>query len=173
LDDWPGGILQKYSTLVPMLKEAMKELGFNSEEISRRNYLGECGEEDAVGVWESNIGIKLCCFPTIETIPTIMEITSENRARGEGLLVLINQNFFLGPLSSCDLKAWFESIETIYRLENLNVKGPVGLSIRGLLYRKYPEDWSMGRRLDQGGYELIETLSSNPSRYLTNLCSPI
>lgn len=41
LDDWPGGIKQKYSTLYPMLIETMKTLQFKQTEINKREYLGK------------------------------------------------------------------------------------------------------------------------------------
>jgi hypothetical protein len=89
-----------------------------------------------------------------------------NSIKGEGdLCVLLNQNFFLDPLSSKDDKAFLTSLESIYHIENLNMKGPAGLSIRGLLYRNYPGEWETGRRLDQGGgYEVIKTFSTKPCR---------
>ena len=69
LDDWPGGIKQKYSTLYPMVMETMKALNFSAEAMKKREYLllpgGEGGEDDAVGVW-SHDGIYLCSFPTPE-----------------------------------------------------------------------------------------------------------
>ena len=40
LDDWPGGIRQKYTVLQPMLKSMMKVLEFSEGEISQRNYIG-------------------------------------------------------------------------------------------------------------------------------------
>ena len=54
LDDWPGGIPQKYSVLSPMLQVTMGFLNFTSSAIAERSYLGEGGEEDAVGVWSDN-----------------------------------------------------------------------------------------------------------------------
>lgn len=72
LDDWPGGIKQKYLTLYPMIMETMKSLNFTSEAMKKREYLilpgGEGGEDDAVGVW-SHDGIYLCSFPTPEVQP--------------------------------------------------------------------------------------------------------
>jgi len=50
LDDWPGGIKQKYSTLLPLLAELMKELNFSSEAMAERRFLPE-GKDDAVGLW--------------------------------------------------------------------------------------------------------------------------
>jgi hypothetical protein len=46
LDDWPGGIKQKYLTLYPMIIETMKELKFSPEEMKKREYMGgEIGED--------------------------------------------------------------------------------------------------------------------------------
>jgi hypothetical protein len=46
LDDWPGGIKQKYLTLYPMIIETMKELKFSPVEINKREYMGgEIGED--------------------------------------------------------------------------------------------------------------------------------
>ena len=52
LDDWPGGIAQKQNTLRPMLQSMMKTLEFSDIEINQRNYVGEFGVDDSVGIWE-------------------------------------------------------------------------------------------------------------------------
>lgn len=49
LDDWPGGIRQKYATLRPMLLETMKALNFTKNEMEERKYV-QGGEDDAVGL---------------------------------------------------------------------------------------------------------------------------
>ena len=166
LDDWPGGIQQKYGTLSMMLLETMKLLDFNPMEMRRREFLGECGAEDSVGFWQdADKGFQICCFPTMETIPSILRLIESSRLKENGdLILLINQNFFLNPLSCRDSKKFVESLESIYHIENLNMKGPRGLSIRGLLYRRFPEPWMVARRLDSGEYEVIQTYPTRPTR---------
>lgn len=167
LDDWPGGIKQKYATLVPMLKETMKQLAFSpTEQSSSPQYIGDCGEEDSVGFFaDESLGIQLICFPTLDTIPAIQDLLAKNAEKENGsLIVLINQNFYTDPFTPSNAKDFISSIETIYQIENLNVKGTAGLSVRGLLYRRFPEDWSVGRRLDEGGYERIAVMARKPSR---------
>eukprot|EP00960_Hanusia_phi_P051505 760847-Hanusia_phi.AAC.1 len=38
LDDWPGGIGQKYQTMRAMLGETMRELGFDREEMEAKDF---------------------------------------------------------------------------------------------------------------------------------------
>ena len=166
LDDWPGGIRQKYGTLSMMLLETMRRLDFNPTEMRRREFLGECGAEDSVGYWQDpDRGFQICCFPTIETIPSIVRQIESSQIKETGdLMLLINENFFLGPFSSRDNRKFVESLDSVYHIENLNMKGPRGLSIRGLLYRRFPEPWVVGRRLDNGEYEVIRSCEMRPSR---------
>ena len=123
--------------------------------------VGDYGTEDWVGYWESP-EYQLCCFPTIESIPAIKEIINSNIDLDNGkLFVLINQNFFIDPLTAATSKTFVNSLDTVYKLENINAKGVGGLSVRGLLYGKYPGDISIARRLDVGGYEVIGSTSGS------------
>ena len=93
LDDWPGGIQQKYVTIRTMLIEMMKSLEFRPEELDCRNYVGEYGKDDAVGIWRDR-EFTICCLPTSDSIPILMDmqkIDSNNET-----FVLVNQQFFLG-----------------------------------------------------------------------------
>lgn len=138
LDDWPGGIKQKYATLYPMIAETMKALKFDPVEIRKREYLGgEMGEDDAVGIWSDlDQQICICCFPTPDTIPAIIEYKKWTNINS--IFVIINQQFFLDPLSKDESKNFLSSAEIIYRLESLNMRGPGALPVRGILYRQYP-----------------------------------
>ena len=40
LDDWPGGIQQKYSTILPLLQVTMKALNFDSSAIQETKFIG-------------------------------------------------------------------------------------------------------------------------------------
>ena len=157
LDDWPGGIKQKYSTLRPMLVESMKLLGFSKAVLESRKYLGDSyGEEDAVGFWSDN-GISICCFPTVETIPflkeikqniqfqtdTTAEISDDSMNKSSSILVIVNQQFFLDPLSDTDSQSFLSDINYGYLLETLNMKGPGALPVRGLLSRDYPNPYKV------------------------------
>ena len=54
-----------------------------------------------------------------------------------------------------------------YVLDSLYMKGQLALPVRGLLYRKYPGDYMVGRRLDgpiAGEYVVIATYPTRPSR---------
>lgn len=162
LDDWPGGIAQKYNALVPMLEETMKRLDFSSSSIRARRFIGECGEEDSVGFWSDASGsLQMCCFPTVDSIPSLAQAmeTSPNST-----LVIVNQNFFINPLSSGEAKRFARSLETVYRMETLSCKGVGGISVRGLLYRKFPGDWMLARRLEAGEYEVVAALPNMPER---------
>ena len=121
-----------------MLAETMRALKFNPAEISKRAYLGgEIGEDDAVGLWsDTEQQICICCFPTPDTIPAIIEYKKWTNINS--IFVIINQQFFLDPLSKNDSKNFLSSAEIIYRLESLNMRGPGALPVRGILYRQYP-----------------------------------
>ena len=165
LDDWPGGIKQKYSTLRPMLIETMKSLGFSATAIAARKYLGGGGgEEDAVGIWNDK-DIYICCFPTVETIPILktiiqqletrcksdtgrnnndsIDIIIDDTTKKTGILVIVNQQFFLDPLSNQQSKDFLNDIPHGYILEGLNMKGPGALPVRGILYRQYPHSFKV------------------------------
>ena len=126
-----------------MLAETMRALKFNPAEISKRNYLGgEIGEDDAVGLWsDTEQQICICCFPTPDTIPAIIEYKKWTNINS--IFVIINQQFFLDPLSKNDSKNFLSSAEIVYRLESLNMRGPGALPVRGILYRQYPHKFKV------------------------------
>jgi len=161
IDDWPGGIRQKYNTLIPMITEMMTYLKFPKEAIKKREYLGEFGDEDAVGYWQ-NDEIQLCCFPTQDSIPYLEKMTKWGD--NSTTLAIIIPQFFLDPLSNDEVREFVGSIETIYSINTMQMKGPGAMSIRGLLYRKYPGDFKLARRLEDGKYIILKTLSSKPSQ---------
>lgn len=160
LDDWPGGIRQKYCTLVPMLKETMKALKFSSSKMNEENYIDDI---DAVGLWEDN-GYQMCCFPT----PDSCSYLKNNFMKwndDSSMLALINHQMFLDPMSKQDTKDFLNSATTVYQLEQLNCRGPGALPVRGLAYRQYPGPYLVCRRLDVGGYVLLkEYADSMPPR---------
>ena len=98
LDDWPGGIKQKYSVLRPLLIEMMKRLNFTAEVYGSRSYLGSDGEDDAVGFWASS-DYSICCFPTADSIPLLSKLQSP-----ENIVVIVNQQFFLDTMSKAESK---------------------------------------------------------------------
>jgi Domain of unknown function (DUF1995) len=143
LDDWPGGIKQKYSTLYPMIVETMKALNFTPSSIKKREYLGgEIGVEDAVGIWSDPArGIYICSFPTAEYIKFIDEQLKWSDP--DSIFILVNQQFFLDPLSKGESKDFLVSAQVVYRLESLNMRGPGALPVRGVLYRQYPNPFKV------------------------------
>lgn len=56
------------------------------------------------------------------------------------------------------------SAEVAYQLEQLNMRGPNLLPVRGLLYRKYPDNFKVARRLDSGQYVLLKSYEQKPVR---------
>jgi Domain of unknown function (DUF1995) len=126
-----------------MIAETMRALNFKSSEISKREYLGgEIGEDDAVGIWSDlDQQVCICCFPTPDTIPAIIEYKKWTNINS--IFVIINQQFFLDPLSKDESKTFLSSAEIIYRLESLNMRGPGALPVRGLLYRQYPHQFKV------------------------------
>lgn len=88
---------------------------------------------------------------------TIIEDSSVDRSEPAvtTTLSMINHQFFLDPLSKQDSKDFLASAVVAYQLENLNMRGPGALPVRGLVYRIYPYPFQVARRLDQGGYEVI------------------
>jgi hypothetical protein len=158
LDDWPGGILQKYSVLRPMLVETMRALNFTKSAMDERIYI--C-EEDAVGVWNDQ-GITFVSFPTTENIDAIKE-RMQWKSQGD-VFALVNNQFFLDPMSKEDSKRFLEETTVAYKLEQLNMRGPNALPCRGILYRVYPGPFVAARRLDGGGYVTLATYEAAPSR---------
>ena len=161
LDDWPGGIPQKYATLAPMLKVTMQSLNFTSSAISERKYIGTGGEEDAVGVWADN-GYTLCCFCTPDSIEPLKDRLTW--ADSTTLMTIVNNQFFLDPLSREESKEFVGSLDFVFLLENLNMRGPNALPVRGILYRVYPGNYIAGRRKDGGGYIKLKEYAYKPSR---------
>lgn len=161
LDDWPGGIKQKYTTLKPLLKEVMTYLKFSIEAMNTQAFLGEFGEEDAVGKWQDN-GIQICCFPTVDSIPYLQQMMkwSDNST----ILVLINPQFFLDPFSSKESKRFVDAIPSIYQLQSLSLKGPGAIPIKGILFRKFPSLFKAVRKLIDGSYVLLGTFETKPSQ---------
>ena len=130
-----------------MIAETMRALNFKPSEISKREYLGgEIGEDDAVGIWSDlDQQVCICCFPTPDTIPAIIEYKKWTNINS--IFVIINQQFFLDPLSKDESKTFLSSAEIIYRLESLNMRGPGALPVRGLLYRQYPHQFKVSDAL--------------------------
>jgi len=93
LDDWPGGIGQKYQTMRAMLEETMKELGFEREERETKEFVGIV--DDAIGLWRSREGVAICCFPTPEVIGELEKICESCSC-----LVVVNPQFFLDQFSA-------------------------------------------------------------------------
>lgn len=160
LDDWPGGIRQKYSVLRPMLIETMKSLNFSTLSAEESNFLYE---EDAVGIWVDQ-GVTLISFPTTEQIPSTKERLGW-RSEGD-ITVMMNNQFFLDPLSSPESKDFLDSAGVAYKLEQLNMRGPAALPCRGILYRQFPGPFIAARRLDgaAGGYVVLAKYDEAPSR---------
>ena len=158
LDDWPGGIKQKFSVLRSMIIEMMKEMNFTTAEMETKNFLGQFGEDDAVGIWQcEEMKISIISFPNPDCIKTI-----KNMQRNENdVIVLVNQQFFSGQNFNEDT-ALFDFInsktEIVYQYEVQNQRGPgtPPLPVRGLLYRKYPEDYIVTRKLDNGDQVILQ-----------------
>ena len=114
----------------------MQELSFSKEEIQCRNYIGESGVDDAVGIWQDN-GYTLICFPNLDSISVIKD------SGGSEITVFINEQTFYDQnlLVSSQVKNYLDSAVTSYCLRSLNLRGPGALPVRGILYRKYPENF--------------------------------
>ena len=161
LDDWPGGILQKYSVLRPMIQETLGYLKFQKNAIDERKYLGYSGEEDAVGLWE-DCGYKIVCHITPDTLDYIRSMS--NWRDNSEALICINPQLFLDPLSKQESIDFVAGANDIYLLESLNMRGPNALPCRGLLYRAFPDKYKAARRLDGGGYVVIAEYDKKPIR---------
>jgi len=80
-----------------MLAETMNALGFTSDEIRKREYVGEYGEDDAIGLWrDGNDNYCIICFPTPETIK---EIKDMQRMYTNTSFVIVNSQLFLDQFS--------------------------------------------------------------------------
>jgi hypothetical protein len=121
--------------------------------------LGEYGLDDGVGLWEEN-GISICCFPTPDSIPLLIKMCKLN----DNILVIVNNQFFLDPLSSDESKSFLSSGNDVYKLEQLNMKGPGALPCRGILFRQYPNSYVTARRLDNGDYIILDNFKDKPQR---------
>lgn len=178
LDDWPGGIKQKYSTLRPMLKVAFQFLNFSADAINAQEFMdGENGFEDGIGIWKYQ-NINICCFPTTDCIPEILKRMQEHKAeldlisklgspKQNPVFVMVNPQFFLDPMSKEESKSFLRGCSTVYELTSLNMRGD-GLAgtmpVRGILVREYPGKYRVGRRLDAGGYVLLGSYNEKPER---------
>ena len=140
LDDWPGGIRQKYVTLKPLLQEIMKILKFSSAAMNKIEFLGDYGEEDAVGVWQDN-GYQLCCFPTPDSIPYLLRM--QKWSDNSTITVLVNSQIFLNAFSKQESKKFLASVTPVYQFATLSMKGVNALQISGLLYRRYPNEFQV------------------------------
>jgi len=169
LDDWPGGIKQKFSVLRSMLPSTLKTLDPTSTSTAPLGYLnGESGVEDCVAIWKaeqqtSGTLINIVSFATPEVIPELKDLLS----LPESVTVLLNPQFFLDPLSLQSSKDFLESCTSIYQLKQLNMRGEAlggALPVRGIVYRAFPGPFQAGRRLDVGGYVLLKSFDSEPSR---------
>lgn len=78
LDDWPGGIKQKYLTMRPMVAEMLKVMGWSKDAIAQKNFIGY--QDDAIGVWKSG-DVAVCCFATPEVCHVIKSWASGNTKR--------------------------------------------------------------------------------------------
>jgi hypothetical protein len=159
LDDWPGGIKQKFSVLKPMIETSLKQLNFSS--TGSLSYLnGESGQEDCVAVWQAP-GLSVVTFATPECIPEIRQL-AEN-----GVVIVVNPQFFLDPLSSKGSKEFVASATTVFELTQLNMRGEAlggALPVRGIISREFPNKFVTARRLDGGGYVLLREWDTRPSR---------
>lgn len=158
LDDWPGGVLQQYSVLQPMLKVSMKALNFSTTAINARDYLSK---DDAVGIWGDK-GITFVSFCTPEEIPILKERISWSGSSER--VIIVNNKFFLDPLSKDESKKFLANAQIAYKLEQLNMRGPNALPCRGLLFRKFPGSFKAARRLDGGGYVVLAEYQELPDR---------
>ena len=161
LDDWPGGIKQKFSVLKPMIETSLKQLNFtNTGSVTYLN--GESGQEDCVAVWQA-AGLSVVTFATPECIPELRQLAE----REGGVVVVVNPQFFLDPLSSKGSKEFVASATTVFELTQLNMRGEAlggALPVRGIISREFPNKFVTARRLDGGGYVLLREWDAKPSR---------
>ena len=150
LDDWPGGIGQKYETLRPMLAETLRSLGFSAEQIASREFMSL--EDDAIGIWqrteEDGSQLSVVVFATPEVLGGLQELAAK------GTLILVNHQFFLDQFSRKETKDFIAGCEIIYLLQSLNMKGPGLLPVKGVLRRSYPGEFVVARRVDAGVFEV-------------------
>jgi len=157
LDDWPGGIKQKYGTLRPMVGEMMKVLNFTREEMEAKNFLGYV--DDAIGIWEGGDNLAVVCFPTTEVARELEQLAASGKT-----VVVVNSQFFIDPFSSQEGKDFDASLEKVYLLQSLNLKGPGLLPVKGVLLRTFPDPFTVARKVDGGDREVIATYDDKPER---------
>ena len=118
LDDWPGGIGQKYETLRPMLAETLQSLGFSAEQITSREFMSLA--DDAIGIWqreqEDGTQMSVVCFATPEVLGELQQLAAK------GTLILVNHQFFLDQFSKAETKDFIAGCEIVYLLQSLNMK---------------------------------------------------
>lgn len=143
-----------------MLAETMRYLNFSAFAAEESNFLYE---EDSVGIWVDQ-GVTLISFPTTEQIPSIKERLGWRSQ--DDIVVMVNQQFFLDPLSNPESREFLDSAEVVYKLDQLNMRGPAALPCRGVLYRQFPGPYIAARRLDgaAGGYVVLAKYTDSPSR---------
>ena len=83
------------------------------------------------------------------------------------VIVLVNQQFFSGQNFNEDtvsMEFINSKTEMVYQYEVQNQKGPgtPPLPIRGLLYRKYPDDYIVTRKLDNGDQVILQQYKEKP-----------
>mmetsp|Transcript_34936 Transcript_34936/g.69831 ORF Transcript_34936/g.69831 Transcript_34936/m.69831 type:complete len:314 (+) Transcript_34936:31-972(+) len=156
LDDWPGGIKQKYSVLKPMLAETLKLLNFTDSEIQQQEFLGI--SDDAIGVWKNSQGVAVVAFATPEVLPQLQSLSETNT------LVLINHQFFLDEFSAEATQSFIDSCTIVYFLQSLSMKGPGLLPVKGYMLRQYPDPFKVARRTDEGGKQVLDTYAEKPAR---------
>jgi hypothetical protein len=156
LDDWPGGIGQKYMALRPMSAEMMKVMNFSTDAISSKKFMGIV--DDAIGIWTSE-NVAVVCFATPEVLGSLKSMREEGTS-----IVLLNHQFFLDTFSSSDSKQFIESATVVYQLQSLNMKGGGLLPIKGVLKRQYPSPFIAARKLDQGQYVELGRFETKPAR---------
>ena len=95
-----------------------------------------------------------------DSIPLLIKMCKLN----DNILVIVNNQFFLDPLSSDESKSFLSSGNDVYKLEQLNMKGPGFVPCRGILFRQYPNSYVTARRLDNGDYIILDNFKDKPQR---------
>ncbi|KAJ1415098.1 hypothetical protein B484DRAFT_162049 [Ochromonadaceae sp. CCMP2298] len=109
LDDWPGGIRQKYLCLQPLLAETLAKLNFSQTAIEQETFVPTpFGEDDCIGLW-SDQGYEIVSFPTPETIPYLQ--SALQWTDGSSLVAIVNSQIFLDPLSRQESKDFLASAQ--------------------------------------------------------------
>ena len=139
-------------------------MNFATAEMEAKNFLGKFGEDDAVGIWQNeDMKISIISFPNPDSLSTIKNMQQDDN----DIIVLVNQQFFSGQNINEDV-ALFDFInsktEVAYQYEVQNQRGPgtPPLPIRGLLYRRYPDDFIVTRKLDNGDQVILNSYKHKP-----------